>query len=216
MKKTLLSLSILVGLGTAALAQTTKPVSFGVKAGIAFPNMSISASGTSVSFDSKTSFYVGGIVDFAVSDIISIQPGLTYISKGTKFNGDILDFEDSSTSAESATLNFNYLELPVNVVANFQVGNAGKVFVGAGPYFAYALSANAKYGSEKEKLNFSENEEFKRGEFGLNFLAGYQLNNGFNIHAGYGLGLSSIVKEPEAMDISFKNKVFSVGVGYSF
>jgi opacity protein-like surface antigen len=217
MKTLVLSLLTVAGLGFAASAQTNKPVTFGVKAGIAFPSMTVSSGSASVNFDSKTSFYVGGTVDFAVSDIISIQPGLTFINKGTKLNDNSISFEEEEFGTdEEATLNFKYLELPVNVVANFKLGS-GKLFVGAGPYFAYALSANGKIGSVKEDIKFGENEsEFKRSDFGLNFLAGYQLNNGFNIHAGYGLGLSSILDQDVSEDITFKNKVFSVGVGFSF
>jgi opacity protein-like surface antigen len=218
MKKLVLSLLTVAGLSLAASAQTNKPVTFGIKAGIAFPSMTISSGSASVSFDSKTSFYVGGIADIAVSDVISIQPGLTFINKGTKLNGSSIDFEeDEFGTTEEATLNFKYLELPVNVVANFKLGGSGKLFIGAGPYFAYALSANGKIGSVKEDIKFGETEsEFKRSDFGLNFLAGYQLVNGFNIHAGYGLGLSSIVDQDISEDITFKNKVFSVGVGFSF
>jgi len=218
MKKLVLSLLTVVSLGLAASAQTNKPVIFGVKAGIAFPNMTISSGNASVSFDAKTSYYVGGTAEFVLSDVISIQPGLTFINKGTKLASGDIDFEDTDiATTEEATLNFKYLELPVNLLANFKVGSAGKVFLGAGPYFAYALSANAKYGSIKEDIKFGEAEsEFKRTDFGLNFLAGYQLNNGFNIHAGYGLGLSSIADTELSDEITFKNKVFSVGVGFSF
>jgi opacity protein-like surface antigen len=218
MKKLVLSLLTVAGLGLAASAQTNKPVTFGVKAGVAFPNMTVSSGNTSISFDTKTSFYVGGTVDFGVSDVISIQPGLSFISKGTKLNNDSFTFgSDEFDPTEKVTLNFNYLELPVNVLANFKLGNSGKFFVGAGPYFAYLINANVKYGSTKEDIKFGENEsEFKRTDFGINFLAGYQLSNGFNIHAGYGLGLSSIADSDLSDDITFKNKVFSVGVGFSF
>ena len=218
MKKLVLSLLTVAGLGFATSAQTNKPVIFGVKAGVAFPNMTISSGNASVSFDAKTSYYVGGTAEFVLSDVISIQPGLTFINKGTKFASGDFDFDGNDISTtDEATLNFKYLELPVNLLANFKVGNAGKIFLGAGPYFAYVLSANGKYGSIKEDIKFGESEsEFKRTDFGLNFLAGYQLNNGFNIHAGYGLGLSSIADSDLSDEITFKNKVFSVGVGFSF
>lgn len=217
MKRLVLSLLAVAGLGFAASAQTEKPVTFGVKAGVAFPNMTISSGSTSVSFDAKTSFYVGGTAEFAVSDVISIQPGLTFISKGTKLNNSF-GFEDSEFgTTEKVTLNFNYLELPVNVLANFKLNGSGKIFVGAGPYFAYVLNANGKYGSIKEDIKFGKDEsEFKRTDFGLNFLAGYQLNNGLNIHAGYGLGLSSITDADISDEVTFKNKVFTVGLGFSF
>lgn len=100
--------------------------------------MTISSGSTSVSFDAKTSYYVGGTAEFVLSDVISIQPGLTFINKGTKLASGDIDFEDDDIAVtDEATLNFKYLELPVNLLANFKLGNAGKVFLGAGPYFAY-------------------------------------------------------------------------------
>ncbi|MGM9478633.1 porin family protein [Pedobacter sp. GSP4] len=217
MKKLVLSLLTVAALSTAALAQST-PVKFGIKAGVAFPNMTFSANGASFSYDTKTSYYVGGTVEFGLSDLISIQPGLTFIDKGTKINSSSFGFDnDDFLTDDDATLNFKYLELPVNAIVNFKAGNAGKIFVGAGPYFAYALSANAKMGSEKEKIEF-EDAGFKRTDFGLNFLAGFQLNNGLNIHAGYGLGLGNMAddEEAKAYDASIKHKVFTVGLGFSF
>lgn len=213
MKKILLLLTLAAGLSTAVNAQD-KPVTFGVKAGVAFPNLTFSAMGTSVSLDSKTTFYVGGIADIKVSNILSLQPGLTYMSKGTK-SGDAF-FEDEETDLEGS-INISYLELPVNLVANFNAGT-GKFFVGAGPYAAYALSGNGKAGGVKEDMPFGSNEgEFKRFDFGLNFLAGYQLTNGLNIHAGYGIGLGKIMNgETSEIDLAVKNKVFSVGLGFNF
>jgi len=213
MKKLLLTLTLVAGLIASAVAQS--PVKFGVKAGLALPNMSISAGGLSVAFDSRTSFYVGGTADIAISNIFSVQPGLTFISKGTKFNGEDFDFEDISAGENSATLNFSYIEIPVNLLANFKAGNVGKVFFGGGPYYAFAIDAYAKSGKVKEDIDFDE-DGFKRGDFGVNFLGGFQFNNRLNIHAGYGLGISSVIDDQEEIDVKFKNKVFTVGLGFTF
>jgi hypothetical protein len=215
MKKILLLLTLAAGLNVAVNAQD-KPVSFGVKAGVAFPNLSFSAMGMSVSADAKTTFYVGAVADIKVSSMFSVQPGLTYMSKGTKSGGDVFGDEDVTVETESATINMSYLELPVNLVANFNAGT-GKFFVGAGPYAAYALSGNGKAGGVKEDMPFGSGDgEFKRFDFGVNFLAGYQLNNGLNIHAGYGLGLGKIVNDNSGVGLAVKNKVFSVGLGFMF
>jgi Outer membrane protein beta-barrel domain len=191
-----------------------KPVTFGVKAGVAFPDLSFSALGTSVSLDAKTTFYVGGVADIKVLDMFSVQPGLTFMSKGTKSGA---AFSGEEGSAIDGSINTSYLELPVNLIVNFNTGT-GKFFVGAGPYAAYALSGNGKAGGVKEDMPFGSNDgEFKRMDFGLNFLAGYQLTNGLNIHAGYGLGLGKILNDKSSgINLATKNKVFSVGLGFMF
>lgn len=212
MKKVFLLLTMAATLAFTASAQKA-PIKFGVKAGVAFPNMVVSAMGASVSLDSKTSYYVGGTVDIPVSPLFSVQPGLTLINKGTKVTGS-LDIEDGSEMI-TGTLNFMYIEIPVNGVVSFKAGNAGKVFLGAGPYYAIAVDANAKADGKKEDIKLGT--DFKRGDFGLNFLAGFQLNNGLNFHGGYGLGLSNTLGDNEAADyVKFKNRVFTLGVGFTF
>jgi Outer membrane protein beta-barrel domain len=209
MKKLVLSLALVAGLGLAATAQKS-PVKFGVKAGVAFPNMTISNSDFSASLKSNPSFYVGGTVDLPLGEIFSVQPGLTLIGKGTKA------VETDGNDIYTTKISTMVLELPVNLMASFSAG-PGKIFVGAGPYYSMALSGKYKSsGSEdlEEDIEFGSDGEFKRGDLGLNFLAGYQLKNGFNVHGGYGLGLSNISAESD--EVKTKNKVFSVGVGFSF
>ena len=219
MKKLLLSLTISAAALTAS-AQTS-PVKFGVKAGLTFPTMSFSES-VGADIKANTSFYVGGTVDIPVSEIFTIQPGLTFLNKGFKID-ESMSLEEMSVSAVAKT-GIQYLELPVNALANFPLGD-GKLFLGAGPYYAMALSGKVKTEvkgsmdgesaseSGSEKIEFGKDGDLKRGDFGVNFLGGYQLSNGFNIHAGYGLGLSNISNDS---DSKTKNRVLSVGVGYSF
>lgn len=221
MKKILLLLTLAAGLNFAANAQD-KPVSFGVKAGLALPSQTTSAMGISVSTSTKTSFYVGALANIGISPIFSVQPGLTYVNKGGKIDfSEMIDeagFDpDDFDGTQKATFNFSYLELPVNLVANFNAGE-GKVFVGAGPYLGYALSGNAKVGSISEDAEFGSGEDqVKRMEFGVNFLGGYQLNNGLNLHVGYGLGLSNLSNDNSSgIKSTTKNKVFSVGLGFNF
>ena len=221
MKKLLFSLALVAGLGFAANAQNS-PIKIGVKAGVAFPNLSISPNEEG-DLKANTSFYIGGLVDVSLGNIFSLQPGLTLIGKGTKMKESETDGADSYTS--TIKRNLMYLEIPVNLVANFETG-AGKVFVGAGPYYGMAISGKDKYSyeatidgkkeseSESEDVEFGNDGDVKRGDFGINFLGGYQLKNGFNIHAGYGLGLGNIAQDSD--NVKVKNKVFSVGVGFTF
>lgn len=220
MKKLLLSLTILTAMGLTASAQTS-PVKFGVKAGATFSNMSFSGSGVSETGKLNTSFYVGGTVDIPVSDMFSVQPGLLYIGKGTKDSGDFSELGENAEGKAEATINPFYLEIPLNIVANFESGS-GKFFVGAGPYYAIGVAGKVKVkgisGSTsvevKDDIEYGDGKAFKRGDFGVNLLTGYQLNNGFNIHAGYGLGLSNIINADG--EGKAKNRVLSVGVGFSF
>jgi hypothetical protein len=51
---------------------------------------------------------------------------------------------------------------------------------------------------------------------GFNFIGGFQLNNGFNIGAGYGLGINDLRPENTGRDMKQTNRVWSFSVGYAF
>lgn len=226
MKKLVLSLVIVSGMGMHAFAQES-PVKFGVKAGVTFPNLVVSGEDSEDDVKTTTSFYLGGTVTFPVSDMFSVQSGLSLIGKGTESK----ELEDGNTGLSvsgKAKINPFYLEIPVNAIVNFESGN-GKFFLGAGPYYAFGVGGKIKFtgsstsdgstttASVKQDIKFGNSAEdtFKKGDFGLNFLAGYEMKNGFNIHAGYGLGLSNVMNV-DADVAKVKNSVLSVGLGYSF
>lgn len=162
-------------------------------------------------------------MNLPVGESFSIQPGITFLGKGFKAN----DTETADGVTVSGTVKSNvwYIEVPVNAIASFPVGD-NKFFLGAGPYYGFGISGKNKTegtaveGGQKMSVSVSEDVDFgkdgshKRGDFGVNFLAGYELYNGFNIHAGYGLGLSNIAKDSDGVKV--KNRVLSVGLGFSF
>jgi len=229
--KKIISTTLLCALSIFTFAQTK----IGVKAGVTFPTMSSSSTAEifdgppEYQFKSNVSFYIGGTIDFAITQKFAIQPGLTLVGKGGKTEVYESNFEPNNLSVFQGTykLSTMYLEIPVNAVFNFDLG-PGKIFFGAGPYYAIAISGKIKKNgtaiqgnssatttiSSSRDVEFGSSKDYRRGDFGLNFLAGYQLKNGFNIHAGYGFGLSSI--DNDGFDeSSLKNCVLSVGIGFS-
>lgn len=76
MKKVFLSVIAMVAFVAVTSAQETK---FGVKAGVNMANL-----GGDADADGVTSFYVGGLVDIAVSEKFHVQPELLYSSEGAE------------------------------------------------------------------------------------------------------------------------------------
>ena len=67
----------------------------------------------------------------------------------------------------------------------------------------------------EEDVTFGDGAgEFKRTEFGLQGIAGFQLNSGFLIGVSYDLGLTNISNTSD--EGSLKNRVFGVSVGFTF
>jgi hypothetical protein len=226
MKKfSLLCTAALVG-GLYAQAQVT----FGLKAGFSAANMSSKYEGdsgiASRKADTKTipAFHGGVIVDIALDDQLSLQPGLFFSQKGAKLKSTI-DLGSPSAIGVTSTTRLNYLELPVNLLYKHQIGS-GKLFAGFGPYIAYGISGKFKVKTDNNlvdedvKVKFKNSSEISAKEVyvkpfdaGANFTAGYELKMGLLFSVNYSLGLTNTSpynKENE------KNHYFGVSVGYLF
>ena len=199
----------------------------------------------SIDEQSITSFYVGGVVNIPVGKTSSgqlfIQPGLSFVGKGGQ---EVTTFTDAAIAAGAAlgtdlsgdvTLKetISYLEVPVNLIVDFKVG-AGSLLFGVGPYLGFALSGkqNVSYSGTFEQhigaagvaagttdlvFGSGKGNDFKKIDFGLNFLFGYQLMSGLSINLG--LGVSAISIHPvnnTRGEAKIENLVYSAGLGYAF
>lgn len=214
MKKSTATLSLILftffsGFAQSKDAEGDGSVAFGIKAGVTFPAFAISgATLEGVTSSSLTSYYAGVIVDIPIVNALSIQPGLSVIGKGTSL---------SSARGTTTKLTPLYLEIPINLIVGIPAG-PGKFFLGAGPYWALGIVGNVKTtgkGDVDLKFGSGDTKNLKLTDYGLNFLLGYQLQNGLSINTGYGLGLTNI--QPDAaIDKTYKSGVFSLGLGFIF
>src|SRR6187549_3858330 len=93
-------------------------ISVGAKAGVNLANVNGDVDNT----DMKVGFHVGGYVNVAFSDALSLQPELLFNSVGYKYtvsNG----FDEADV-----TSNLNYISIPVSLMYSF-----GPVNLHAGP-----------------------------------------------------------------------------------
>jgi len=197
-------------LAVSAQVQTT----FGIKGGVNFAKIVASGSdgntNVSVSSGTLTSFSAGVFADSPISNEFSIQPALLYSVKGG----------DSNDGNSTGKLKLNYLQIPVNFVYNAPLG-FGKVFIGAGPYAAYALSGKVQdiVGNNTVSVDVTfgddADSDFKRMDFGATALAGVKFSNGLLLNVSYDLGLSNISPGLSG-DASIKNRVFGISAGFSF
>ncbi|RZM27808.1 MAG: PorT family protein [Pedobacter sp.] len=141
----------------------------------------------------------------------------------SKLTSETQDSEDSEFIASSSIdMSIQYIEIPLNATYTLST-NSGQMQIGAGPYYAFAISGRMKstidaeedeeQNSEKLKFGNSADDNFRRHDFGLNFVAGFRFDNKISIKAGYGLGLADIASA--SSEGSIKNRLFSIGLGYS-
>lgn len=215
MKKLILSVAFLATI-TMSQAQenekTNNQVTFGVKGGV---NISTAV------FDDSVKDYVSNI-----GNIVGVNVGVfTNIPLGAKFafrpealysmQGFTYVFTNEYQKSEIET-KLNYINIPLN----FQFNVIDKLYLAAGPQFDFLVGAKGDYTS---KDNYSNSvttvkdrdlkDNYKALVFGLNFGAGYKINDNISANVRYCLGLSPA---NEGNTITSKNRVLQIGVGYSF
>lgn len=167
MKKTLMILSVVFAFGFSAQAQdaakssSSESMKFGVKGGVNFTNFTGDDADNT---DGKTGFYIGGLVDFSVSDKFHVQPEVLFSMEGADSDG--LD------------LGISYLRIPV--MAKYYVAEGFNIQ--AGPQIAFKVATAEDVVDESSKSM----------DFGLGLGAGYEMSNGLMFDARYNLGLSNI------------------------
>lgn len=226
MKKLQFAFMALVCVLAVQVAQAQKS-SVILKGGVNLANISNSENGDVSDARMLTSWHAGGVIDLAILDVLSIQPGLFYTSKGIKTERNIPVFGTTTT-----TFNPQYIELPLNLVLKAPISETSRFFAGAGPYVAMGVAGKYKVksdlGSNEYDIEFNDDDpltqeqedagayKVRKFDYGVNVLAGLELDR-FVISANYGLGLAKIYAADDNGDNDKnKHRVFSVSVGIKF
>ncbi|MDE7456452.1 MAG: PorT family protein [Prevotella sp.] len=195
------------GSSSSSFFSTTKsdqPITFSVRAGINFANMTLEAGKVSYSPDTYTGFHAGVAVDFPLLESFYIQSGLYYTVKGAK----VEDFK------EELTANPSYLEIPILASYRYNFSEAAQLQVNFGPYLAYGIGGKIKY--EYERTSVEEDvfgdDAAKRFDAGLQIGAGVTIAQHYYVGCGYQFGLTDIGRD----GIEVKNKNFFISLGYQF
>jgi hypothetical protein len=190
MKKVLLSLGLLTALTTAAQAQVT----FGLKAGVSFTNMSgKDADG----FAGKVGGHGGVAANFQFTDAISLQPEVLFSMKGA---------QDENVS--KVKLNLNYIDIPVM----FQYNLEG-LFFEAGPQLG--ILATAKITDGTNDIDMKDN--LNTVDVGYAVGLGYKMETGFMTGLRYNGGLTTIDKVSTGGTVGdLRNNAFQLYLGFMF
>lgn len=226
MKKILLVLSLLCG----TLAAFGQSVSVGVRGGVSQATFASSGSNDYGKQSSLTSFSAGAFVDLKLGSI-SLQPGVFVTGKGGKI--DLSSTTDGIKVMGNIKTNPTYAEVPVDLVYHIPIV-IGNIYVGAGPYAALGISGKIKGSATGALVSdpalsqtmtidenvFKSNEyaEFKKNDYGANFIAGVKFDGGFLVNVGYDLGLTNILSNSSILssDIKFYTRTLSLTIGFSF
>lgn len=194
MRKIFMTAAVVMAIAVAGNAQTK----FGIKAGVNLAKLKESASGISITTDTKVGFNAGFFATVPVASNISFQPELLYSLEGGKV-------KDASSNSESK-VDLSYLNVPLMLQYN-----ASGLIVETGPQVGLLLSAKAK----EDNTSTDIKDQLKSAAFSWGVGAGYRLTNGVGLHARYNFGLSNLDKDTNSGSTT-KSNVFQIDLSFAF
>lgn len=220
MKKNILfSFGLLV-----AVTSFAQQIHYGVGGGVTSYNIRGTAAGNlsqvlnftdgMVSTGPVTGFYGGGYANIPIGNILSVEPGLYYATKGYGIRGSYAVKGINILSANaSASLHAAYIEIPMLLKADF---NGLQIF--AGPQLSYLTKASVITKAGLLGINLFQGStevtnQFNRWDAAIIGGIGYQFSNGIRITASYDRGLTKV---DAGQSIKAYNQGFKIGAGLSF
>lgn len=178
-------------------SSSTSGVSFGVKGGVNFANV------TGDDFEgpeARTSFHVGVLVELPLAEMFSIQAEALYSGQG--FKSEI----NGIGTSDNVEYQLDYINVPV--LAKIYVTKGLSLEVG--PQFSFKVNEeiDADPNNNAGDFDLDEAESF---DFAVAGGLTFQTNSGFFATGRYTYGLTDIVK-----DADVKNSVFQLGIGFKF
>ena len=142
--------------------------------------------------------HLGGLVNFSLSDNLSVEPNVLYSMKGAN-----VEVEDLIGGSETYAYRLSYLEIPIWVRYQLESG----LNFQAGPHVGILLAAEFDGEDVKDGLNSFD--------FGVGGGLGYQLENGLGFGLNYNLGLANIIDTEGDSDFSNSNNCIKFSVSYT-
>lgn len=219
MKKILLVAAVAV-MGISANAQELR---FGPKAGYSLSTIKAKDNSGSEKSDPSHTFYVGGLVEYKISDKFGLQGEVLYSQLGGRLNIKEEDPNDVNTFL-NVKYKTTYGTVLVPISAKYFITEG--LSVSAGANFGVIISAKRKLSADLGlgmipgfELEGSDEEDIKKETNKLNIApfvgAEYMLENGFFFDARYNMGISNLSKDTTD-GYKTTNSFFQIGVGFKF
>lgn len=192
---------LMIGAITTANAQSSDALtpSFGIKGGVNFATVS---GDDFDSPDSRTSFHVGLLAEFPLTEMFSLQAEALYSGQGfeSDLDGEIFGGEGK------VEYQLDYINVPVLAKVYILDG----LSIEAGPQFGFKVNEeiDANANADDGDLNLDEAEDF---DFGVAAGVTFETPMGLFATGRYTQGFTDIVNNRDV-----KNSVFQIGVGYKF
>ena len=190
---------------------------FGVKAGYNYSTLSGETSSIST-IEGLSGFYIGGLVELPISNMLSIRPELIFSRQGVDLRQGL---KNLSIRTDTSEIRLDYLNIPVMAKVNL-----GPIFLEGGVQFGFLVNKPKvdSYIANVYLRNLLDKDSYNSFDFGVGAGLGVKLNQRFFVETRYTYSLTNVF-EPNDKHFksslisdgdNFKNSVFSIGLGMKF
>lgn len=165
-------------------------IHLGIKSGVNLSNLAGSAG---QGYDTKVSFYAGGLANVPLKGRISLQPELIYSRQGSKYKGVVMDMRER----------LNYLNAPVLGHYTTTMG----LYFETGPQFGFLINAKR----ESDGHFYNVRGSYRSYDLSWALGAGYRFTKEASIGLRWNIGISDVSDYPDAV----RNRVWQLGVAYT-
>ena len=232
MKKVILAIVTMLAATTLATAQMRPAIK--VEAGANFANQTTKVGDKSTDGKMMIGYRAGVGVEFGITDGFYVNPGVYFLSRGSKSTIETPEIVGYSAKVAHTTWLHN-VEIPVHVGYRAALTPDMAVSIQAGPWFSYGFlgkttqkttitgegtiadKARELAAKTDETVNKGENSPYKNKalkpfDLGVGMQAGFEYQQfGINLGFEYGLLNTSAVEKTKV-----NNMNFYVGLGYRF
>ena len=191
---------------------------FGVKAGYNYSTFSGETSSLST-IEGLSGFYIGGLVELPISNVLSIQPELIFSRQGVALRQELKGF-GFNVSINNADIRLDYLNIPVMAKVNL-----GPLFLQGGVQFGFLVGKpEVNRLTNTSLFPLLDKDSYNSFDFGVGAGLGFNLNRRLFVEARYTHSLTNVFDPNDNLfktslisnDNNFKNAVLSVGLGIKF
>jgi hypothetical protein len=181
------------------VSPATAQITYGVKAGVNFANVSFDGD-DEVPSSGRAGLLAGAFATIPLAKWLTVQPEAIYTVKGASL--DVFDIDSDYI--------VDYLEVPV--LARVPVRN--RVYVAAGPSVAFRIRARSRtsFAGSTEEIDIGEDVESL--DIGVVGAVGFQMGRWvFDGRYTHGLSDTNVEKND---NVKIRNRVFSLSGGFTF
>ena len=211
-------IALLIIMAVCGLSQV-RSQDFGVKAGYNYSTFSGETSSLST-IEGLSGFYIGGLVELPISNVLSIQPEFIFSRQGVALRQEIKGF-GFNVSINNADIRLDYLNIPVMAKVNL-----GPLFLQGGVQFGFLVSKpKVNRLTNTSLFTLLDKDSYNSFDFGVGVGLGFNFNRRFFAEARYTHSLTNVFDPNDdyfkasgigSNNNNFKNAVLSIGLGVKF